>query len=127
MLFMVLMLMLAAGQVARPGAARAVTLKVPSGVPQGGSAWLEVALGLVERGAEVEVTTAAGRTIGVISPYAIQPGHEAGTYTVPLPPDAISHDHISLLIWLRRDGKPPRAPKMSEVKSVRISITPAEP
>jgi hypothetical protein len=63
MLFMVLMLMLAAGQVARPGAARAVTLKVPSGVPQGGSAWLEVALGLVERGAEVEVTTAAGRTI----------------------------------------------------------------
>jgi hypothetical protein len=127
MLFMVLMLMLAAGQVARPDAARAVTLKVPNRLPQGGSAWLEVALGVVERGAEVEVTTAAGRTISVISPYGVQSGHEAGTYTVPLPPDAISHDHISLLIWLRREGKPPRAPTMSEVKSVRISITPAEP
>jgi hypothetical protein len=127
MLFMALMLVLAAGQVGRPDAARAVTLKVPNRVPQGGSAWLEVALGVVERGAEVEVTTAAGRTISVISPYAIKPGHEAGTYTVPLPSDAISHDHISLLIWLRREGKPPRAPTMSEVKSVRVSITPAEP
>src|SRR6202035_5276727 len=104
MLFMALVLLFAAGQVARPDAARSITLKLPHRVPQGGSVWLEVAVGVVERGAEVEVATAAGRTIGVISPYAIQPGHEAGTYTVPLPPDAISHDHISLLISLRWDG-----------------------
>lgn len=125
MVFAVCMLLLVVGQAAPPTTARHINLVLPRPLNPSESALLEVTLGAVERGSEVEILTAEGHIVGGISPYGVQSRHEAGTYLLPVPPEAISHDRISLLISLRHDGNPPRAPTMDEVKSVKVKIVPA--
>ena len=68
---------------------RDVSLTLPRALQPGETAFAEVQLGLLTRGQEIEVTTAAGRELGVISPHGMRAGQEAGTYTLPIPSDAI--------------------------------------
>lgn len=103
---------------------RVVTLALPHALHEGETAWLEVRVGVIERGAEIEIATKAGQSLGVISPFGIRSGRQAGTYTVPLPADAISDDRIALRMLLSHDGRQ-RAPTAKEVKSIRVKIMPA--
>lgn len=112
-------------QLAHADASRIVTLALPHALRTGDTAWLEVKVGIIARGEEIEIATAAGRFLGVISPHGIHSGHEAGTYTIPLPADAIADDHISLRISLDRSGHAQRAPTTQEVKSLRVTIVDA--
>ena len=105
---------------AAPG--RVVNLVLPRTLSANEVVWLEVKLGTVERGAEIEIETKSGKTLGVVSPHGIRSGDEAGTYTVPVPPDAISNRRLSLRLTLNR-GRAKRAPTTKEVKSVRLKIT----
>ena len=104
-----------------PLAALTLCLVLPHALREGESAWLRVTVGVIQRGAEIEITTPSGRSLGTISPYGIRPGREAGTYTVPLPADAISGRRVPLLLSLRANGKQ-RAPTAKEVKRVRVEV-----
>ena len=108
---------------AAPG--RVVTLILPHKLQAGETAWLELKVGVIERGAEIEITTKEGRFLGVISPFGIPSGGQAGIYTVPLPADVISKDRVALRLTLNRDGHVQRAPTAKELKSLRVKITPA--
>lgn len=100
---------------------RVETLVLPNALRPGETAWLEVKVGVIARGAEIEIATTSGRVIGVISPFAVRAGNEAGTYTLPLPPEAISNDRVSLRLSLRYSGNS-RAPTLQEVQSVHVKI-----
>jgi hypothetical protein len=112
---------------AQHSAGRLVTLPLPHPVRAGETVFVELTIGAIERGAEIEITTPSGQLLGVVSPFAIRSGHPAGTYTVPLPSDAISGDRVSLRLSLDMQGGAQRAPTKDEVKSVRVKIVGATP
>lgn len=110
----------------QPVAGRTETLSLPHALRAGESAWLEVKVGVIPKGAEIEITTTVGRPLGVISPFAIRPGNPAGTYTVPLPADAIAHGRVSLRLSLNYPGQSRRAPTLKEVKRLRVKVASAQ-
>ncbi|HJQ36764.1 MAG TPA: hypothetical protein VKB93_06475 [Thermoanaerobaculia bacterium] len=108
--------------VAQPPSARSVTLTLPHALREGEIAFLSVTVGVIQKGAEIEITSVTGRPLGTISPYGIRPGNEAGTYTVPLPADVIVGRRVTVLLSLRANGKN-RAPTKKEVKRVRVGVS----
>ncbi len=116
--------LLAPAAASMPG--RIVTLSVPHALRSGGTAWIAVKVGAIGH-AEIELTTVDGRPLGVISPYGVRPGSEAGTYTVPLPADAIAHGKVRIRLTLDQFGHAERAPTLQEVEDVRLRIEPAKP
>jgi hypothetical protein len=105
---------------------RVETLALPHPLRAGERAWLEIHVGPLSRGARIEVETASGKLLGVISPFGVRSGNEAGTYTVPVPADAISDDRVCIRL-LFSFNQSQRAPTLKEVKSVRVTITGADP
>lgn len=99
-----------------------VNLDLPRDLRAEDSVWLEVKLGVIPRGAEIEIETTSGKTLGVISPHGIRSGEEAGTYTVPVPHEAICNQRLSLRITVSHRSRK-RAPTLEEVKSIRLKIT----
>lgn len=55
----------------------------PSPPVLGQTAFVVVTLGAVPPGTLIDVELEGGRRIGRISPFAIRPGHAAGTYSLP--------------------------------------------
>jgi hypothetical protein len=103
---------------------RVVNLVLPRSLNEDEGVAVELKLGVLERGAEIEVQTTAGKTLGVISPYGIRSGNEAGTYTLPVPAEEISNNQISLRITLNRHSRAKRAPTTQELRTVKLTITP---
>ena len=102
-------------------AARTFTLTLPHALRPGETATLVVSVGVIPKGARIEVTTPSGRSLGTISPYGIRAGRESGTYTVPIPSDAITGRRVCVNLSLAfADAH--RAPTDAEVKRVRVSI-----
>jgi hypothetical protein len=112
--------LLAPGAFAADG--RLVTLHLAHALREGETAWLQVQLGPLARGQQIEITTPEGRLMGVISPYGIRSGREAGTYTVPLPADAFSDTRISLRLSVDVTDHTQRAPTPREVKKVSVTV-----
>jgi len=109
---------------AHHAAGRAVTLVLPHELRAGETASLVVSVGAIQHG-EISITTTSGRLVGVISPYGIRAGREAGTYTVPLPAEAISRTRVCLLLSISANGKE-RAPTAKEVTRLRVTIRAAD-
>lgn len=105
-------------------AAQDLTLPLPRPLRPGEIAWLQVEVGRIGRGQEVIVVTASGRDIGVISPFAIRTGQEAGTYTLPLPQEAIAADRVVVRLTITQVGAPPRIPTEQEVRRVTVLVNP---
>ena len=103
---------------------RVVKLVLPRDLRADEGAAVEVEVGVITRGAQIRVETAAGKLLGIISPYGIRSGHEAGTYTVPVPSEAISNKRVSLRIILSYN-RSKRTPTTQEVRSVQLKITPS--
>lgn len=99
-----------------------LTLVLPHTLRSGETPWLQVKVGPIPRGEEIEIATTAGRFLGVISPFGIRKGRDAGTYTIPLPVDAISGDRVSLRLSINTPGQAQRAPTKDEVKGVILKI-----
>jgi propanediol utilization protein len=120
-----LALLAQAAQGASGGAAasRTVTL-TPSGAPSR-IAFLVVTLGALPSGGEVEITGTDGKMLGSLSPYALRAGTEAGTYTVPLPAEAVHNGQVTVHLSLR-DGDATRAPTADEVKAVHAEWGPED-
>ena len=98
-----------------------IVLDLPRPIAAGETAFIEVALGALGRGQSVEITTAAGRSLGVIAPFGVRAGQDTGTYTVPVPADAIRDGRVVLRLTVRQ-GDASRPPTASEVRGVKLNI-----
>jgi len=109
--------------VAQQATGRLVTLPLPRPLEAGDAVWVKVTLGRVEHSAEIVLLTPAGRIAGVISPHGIRAGQESGAYTVPVPADAVSGNHVSLRLAVDQTGRARRAATKQEVKKIEVSVT----
>jgi hypothetical protein len=113
------------GNVAMPqDAARIVTLQLAEPLAPGASAWIEVQVGPVGSGRRINVTTASGQPLGVISTFGTRTGQDAGTYPLPVPRDAFRDGRLSVSLTITQAGAPPRAPTPDEVRSVKLGVAP---
>jgi hypothetical protein len=103
---------------------RVVNLVLPRSLNEDEGLAVELTLGVLERGARVRVQTASGKMLGVISTYGIRSGEEAGTYSVPVPPELVSNNRLSLRITVNYTRDKQRAPTDQELRSVKLQITP---
>lgn len=103
-------------------AAQDMTLTLPQPFDAGDSAYIEVQVGVIGPGHEIEVKAADGRTLGVISPHGIRAGRAAGIYTLPLPADAICKDRVGIKLMITRSDAAPRSPTEEEVRGVRVVV-----
>ncbi|HEX3675156.1 MAG TPA: hypothetical protein VHU87_12860 [Rhizomicrobium sp.] len=101
-------------------AARTITLHLPHALAAHQALVAIVRLGAVPRGTTIRVRTADGTLLGTLSPYAIVPGQEAGSYTVPIPADAVKHGEVTLLVGVEISPTLLRAPRTDEVESVSL-------
>ncbi len=97
---------------------------LPRALQAGEKVFLEVQLGVLPRGQQIEVATPSGRSLGVISPHGIRTGEASGIYLLPVPADAVVKRQVTLRLSLSYAGKK-RAPTADEVKSVKAKIAPA--
>lgn len=103
-------------------AAQDMTLTLPQPFDAGDSAYIEVQVGVIGPGHEIEVKTADGRTLGVISPHGIRAGRAAGVYTLPLPADTICKGRVGITLMITRSDAAPRVPDADEVRGVRVVV-----
>ena len=102
--------------------AQDITLVLPHPLRAGETAWIELQVGPIGRGQEIDVGTASGRQLGTISPFGVRLGQDAGTYTLPVPADAIRDGRVSARLTITQSGAPPRAPTTQEVRSVKLIV-----
>lgn len=103
-------------------AAQDMTLTLPQPFDAGDSAYIEVQVGVIGPGHEIEVKAADGRVLGVISPHGIRAGRAAGVYTLPLPADAICNDRVGITLMITRSDAAARVPDVDEVRGVRVVV-----
>jgi hypothetical protein len=99
-----------------------LSLVLPHALAAGETAAIEVQVGPISRGRQVIVTTAAGRPLGTISPFGTRAGQDAGTFTLPVPADAIRDGRVAVRLTITEAGGPPRAPTPQEVRGVKVTV-----
>ena len=101
-------------------AEREIVLNLPRPLGAGETAFIEIEVGAVGRG-RIEVTTDTGRALGVVSPFGVRAGQNAGTYTLPVPATAIRDGRVAVRLTMqaRRNDRPPTA---QEVRGVKLTI-----
>lgn len=119
--FALLALVMLNGSAAQAQHEGEIVLNLPRPIAAGETAFIEVELGALGRGQSVEITTAAGRSLGVIAPFGVRAGQDTGTYTVPVPADAIRDGRVALRLTVRQGGAS-RPPAASEVRGVKLNI-----
>lgn len=105
--------------------ARNMTLELPRPLAAGETAFIEVQVGAIGRGRTIEVTTASGQPLGVVSPFGVRTGQNAGTYPLPVPKHAIRDGRLSIRLTISQPGGAPRAPGADEVRGVKLGVGPA--
>jgi hypothetical protein len=106
-------------------AARNMTLELPRPLAAGETAFIEVQVGPIGRGRTIEVTTASGQPLGVVSPFGVRTGQDAGTYPLPVPQDAIRDGRLFIRLTISQPGGAPRAPTAGEVRGVKLGVGPS--
>ncbi|HTQ12335.1 MAG TPA: hypothetical protein VMH86_00565 [Rhizomicrobium sp.] len=105
---------------------RTVTLPLPSSGLQGRLVILEVTVGRLPSGAEIDVTGDRGEPLGTISPFGLKAGAPAGTFPVPIPPSALGGNSLTVTLTLHAGGTF-RAPTEEEVKAIKLVQGPKLP
>jgi hypothetical protein len=103
-------------------AARTMTLDLPRALAAGETAYIEVQVGPIGRGRTIEVTTASGQPLGVVSPFGVRTGQDAGTYPLPVPKDTVRDGRLSIRLTISQPGGSSRAPTTDEVRSVKLGV-----
>ncbi|MDA9475266.1 hypothetical protein XI03_12340 [Bradyrhizobium sp. CCBAU 65884] len=96
------------------------TLTLPHSIGPGAIAWLEVQIGPLAPGQRVRVTTRTGELLGAISPFGRAERQSPGTYSLPVPPDVIHDDALSVIVTITEANMPPRAPTPTEVQNLKL-------
>jgi hypothetical protein len=96
------------------------TLTLPHSLAPGANAWLEIQVGPLALGQRVRVATQGGALLGAISPFGRAERQQAGTYSLPVPSDAIHDDTLSVIVTVTEANKPARAPTPEEVRSLKL-------
>lgn len=104
--------------------AHRVVLTLPRAPAAPEAVWLSVRLGVLQRGWRVLVLSDDGKLLGVISPFAIPAGNKAGTYTIPLPENAVRHRRVVVRLVVEVREHVTRAPTRSEVEDVQLVYVP---
>jgi len=94
-----------------------MTLTMPHSLRANELVFLEIKLGSLDRGLRVDVETESGRSLGAISPFGVRSGKDAGTYTIPVPADALVKDSLRVRLMIN-DGRTKRSPAHEEIRSV---------
>ena len=101
----------------------AITLDLAYPLDASETAWIEVKVGPIGRGQEIAVATTSDRELGVISPFGVRTGSDAGTYVLPVPRDAIQNGRLSIRLTITQFGTT-RAPTTEEVRGVSLKRAP---
>ncbi|WP_448956383.1 hypothetical protein [Labrys neptuniae] len=107
------------------GSERSFTL--PRQPAAGDIAWLELEVGPIARGQQIQVRTAQGQMLGAVSPFGVRSGKDAGIYTLPVPAGAIRDRVLSLRVTIESAGVPPRPPTPAELKSLKLHVPSLQP
>jgi len=121
-------LCLAASSLSAPAAELAgegaVDLALPRAADADEAIWLQVNVGMLPPGAQLEIRARSGELLGAVSPFAVPRGQAAGAYLVPLPESVITDDRVELRLVLRRPGAAPRPPRAGEVEEASLVYVP---
>jgi hypothetical protein len=99
-----------------------LTLALPRPLAVGETVAIEVQVGPISRGRQITVTTATGEPLGTISPFGTRAGQDAGTFSLPVPAEAIRDGRVAIRITISQAGAPPRAPMAQEVRAVKVTV-----
>jgi hypothetical protein len=106
-------------------AGRSVSLALPKTIEQTDKIWLRLQIGNLTKGSEIEIWSAGGRFLGVISPFvpSSRDPRDAATYTVPIPRDAVSDNRLELRLIVNGPNNIERAPTKRDVRSIKLKVT----
>ena len=107
-----------------PSSAGRTVLTLPRPPAAQEAVWLSVRVGVLQRGARVLVLSDEGTLLGAISPFAILPGKEAGTYTIPLPENSVRDGRVVVRLVVEDREHPTRPATGSEVEDVGLVYVP---
>ena len=107
-----------------PSSAGRTVLTLPRPPAEQEAVWLSVRVGVLQRGARVVVFSDDGKLLGAISPFAIVPGKEAGTYTIPLPENSVRDGRVVVRLVVEDREHPTRPATGSEVEDVELVYVP---
>ena len=121
-----LIALLAQGASVPATAAPTTVLTLPRPPAAQEAVWLSVRVGVLQRGARVLVFSDEGTLLGAISPFAIPPGHEAGTYTIPLPENAVRDGRVVVRLVVedrKHAARPATGGEVEDVGLVYVPVT----
>jgi hypothetical protein len=103
---------------------RVVELAVAKSIAAENQVSLQITVGALRKGTEVEVRAEDGRLLGVISPFGSRPAQpkDRSTYTIPVPRDVVKKGRLSVRLILNAPDHSKRAPTQSEVSKVQVSV-----
>ncbi len=99
-----------------------MSLHLPRPLRVGEAMLVEVEVGVLGAGAQLELHAGSGAPLGTISPHGVKPGRAAGTYVVPVPPEAASDGRLVLRIVVIDASGRPREPRAGEIRSARVVV-----
>jgi len=124
-LVILLSVLAAAGQTNQDNAGRSVNLRLPKSAAPDGRIWLELKVGVLTRGTEIEIRAADGRILGVISPYGakFRDADAVSIYAVPIPRDVVDDGQLAVRLIVTGPNRSQRTPTKRDIRSVRLKVT----
>ena len=113
------------GAGSQPGALT-LTLALPRTPAPGEAIRVRVNAGVLPHGARIIVRTVTGKIAGTVAPYGVASGQEAGTYTIPIPAEAVSNGKLSLTFELKDRHGHVRAATQNEVLGAEVVLIPVK-
>ena len=97
-----------------------VILQLPRALRPGDQLNVAVSVGPIGH-KRIEVTTAEGQHLGMISLFGVPPGRAGGAYLIPVPPEAVRNGQLDLHFTIS-SGSERRSPTTEEVTGVRLVL-----
>ena len=125
LLFLLTLTAVSASAQTGAGNGRSMSLTLPKAPAQTDNIWLQVKIGNLAKGTEVEIWSVKGRFLGSISPFgaASRNPADSSTYTVPIPRDAVKDDRFEFQLVVKGLNNSERAPTKKDVRGVKLKIT----
>jgi len=105
--------------------AKAVTLKIPRQPNEGEMIHIQVPVGKLDKGTQIDVLTSKGELVGTVSPFGIQAADIGGVYSIAIPASEVVDARIELFLEIEeKEGGAKRAPTNAEVGELEVVYLP---